>query len=196
MSTLTGGETTRAASEPSATRPIPRSRTGPRVRMPIGFRRVVLVFHLLSAGAWIGIDVIVAVLVLIGWFGGDAAVRGLAYQALATFVVVPMLVAGLCCLLSGLALGLATKWGLARYWWVLIKLALNLILCTLIVVALNPGMDQVAAAGSRLSSGSAPGAELSTLFFPPAVSLTALSVAVVLSVFKPRARVGRSSRRG
>ena len=56
------------------------------------WRRVTLVTHIVAAGAWIGIDVIVAVLVLVGWFSNDVEVRSLAYRALAEFVVWPMLV--------------------------------------------------------------------------------------------------------
>jgi len=67
--------------------------------------------HILSSAAWIGIDVIVAVLVLTGWFSDDLAVRSIAYQALATFVVWPMLSSGLLCLVTGVLLGLGTKWG-------------------------------------------------------------------------------------
>jgi hypothetical protein len=36
-----------------------------------GSRRALLVVHIVSSGAWIGIDVIVAVLVATGWFAGD-----------------------------------------------------------------------------------------------------------------------------
>src|SRR5690348_10494226 len=83
--------------------------------------------HIISAGVWLGVDVLVAVLVLAGRFGSSLEVRGVAYQALATFVVWPMLVSGLVCLLTGLVLGLVTKWGLLRYWWVLLKLVLNVV---------------------------------------------------------------------
>lgn len=149
-----------------------------------------LVLHILSAGAWIGIDVIVAVLVLVGWYGDDVQVRSLAYRALATFVVWPMLTAGLLCLASGLLLGLATKWGLLRYWWVLSKLVANLALCVLIPVALAPGMDEVATYGRDLLTGQPDRAAVATLFFPPAVSLTTLVLATVLAVVKPWGRTG------
>jgi hypothetical protein len=65
-------------------------------------RRVLLVLHLVSGGAWIGVDVMVAVLVATGWFADDVELRGLAYRALASFVVWPMLVCGLVCLATGL----------------------------------------------------------------------------------------------
>src|SRR5262245_32907469 len=103
------------------------------------WRKVTLIVHIVAGGAWIGIDVMVAVFVGIGWFGTSAQARSVAYQALAMFAVWPMLTSGLTCLVTGVILGLATKWGLLRYWWVAVKLGLNLILCTLIIVALEPG---------------------------------------------------------
>jgi len=155
------------------------------------WRRAVLILHIVACGAWIGIDVMVAVLVWTGRFGADADVRGLAYRALAAFVVWPMLTAGLVSLVSGVVLGLGTKWGLVRYWWVAVKLVLNVVLCTLIVFALEPGMDAVAAYGRDLAAGAETPSVISTLFFPPAVSLTALTFATVLSVAKPWGRLNR-----
>ncbi len=155
------------------------------------WRRGFLVLHIIAGGAWIGIDVMVAVLVWTGWFGADAAVRGLAYRALAAFAVWPMLTAGLVCLATGVVLGLGTKWGLLRYWWVAVKLFLNLVLCALIIVALEPGMAEVARYGRDLTDGSEPPSAISSLFFPPAVSLTALTVATVLGVVKPWGRIRR-----
>ncbi len=165
------------------------SRRG-RLHLRPPLRKAVLVVHVLSSGAWIGIDVLVAVLVLAGWFG-QGSTAGLAYRALGTFVVVPMLVAGLACLGSGLLLGLGTRWGLVRYRWVLVKLVITVVLCVLIVVALRPGMGEVAAHGQALAAGVDDGAEVGWLFFPPAVSLTALSFATVLAVVKPWGRVRR-----
>jgi hypothetical protein len=157
-------------------------------------RKAVLTVHIVSSGAWIGIDVLVAVLVGVGLTAGSDAARGLALRALAEFVVAPMLISGLVCLASGLLLGLATKWGLVRYWWVAVKLVMNVLLCVLIVVALRPGMAEVGAAGVAIEAGQVPVADLSNLVFPPAVSLTMLAVATLLSVYKPGGRVRRRSR--
>lgn len=41
-------------------------------------------------------------------------------------------------------LGLGTKWGLVRYWWVAIKLALNAALVALVAFALRPGVTELA----------------------------------------------------
>ena len=176
-------------------------RSAPRAAVPVTgafvldrrWRRVVLILHIVASGAWIGIDVMVAVLVWTGRFGADADVRGLAYRALAAFVVWPMLTAGLVSLVTGIVLGLGTKWGLVRYRWVAVKLVLNVVLCTLIVVALEPGMDAVAAYGRDLAAGAGTPEAVSSLFFPPAVSLTTLTFATVLSVVKPWGRLRRRS---
>ncbi|HEV6953208.1 MAG TPA: hypothetical protein VKY86_08140 [Promicromonospora sp.] len=164
-------------------------RTTARAQLPPRVRKAVLTLHIVSAGAWIGVDVLVAVLAGVGLGSGSAEVRGLALRTLATFVVTPMLVAALTCLGTGFLLGLATRWGLVRYWWVAVKLVTNLVLATLILVLLRPGLPEVGAAGAVVEAGGVPAADLSFLVYPPTVSLTALAAATVLSVYKPWGRV-------
>ena len=161
----------------------------PRIPLSRRWRRITLTVHIVAAGAWIGIDVIVAVLVFAGWFADDPDTRGLAYQALGSFVVWPMLISGLLSLATGVVLGWSTKWGLLRYWWVAVKLGLNILLCIVIVAVLQPGMDAVRGHGRALEAGTTSGEDVSMLFFPPAVSLTLLTFATVLAVFKPWGRI-------
>jgi len=156
-----------------------------RWRLGRGTRKTALVVHILSAGAWVGIDVVVGVLVVIAWFTDDSAVAGLAYQALGLFAVWPMLTAGLVCLASGILLGLGSRYGLVRYWWVAVKLVMNVVLCVLVLIALRPGLDEVVEHGRALAAGRVSTLDVSSMFFPPAVSLTALTVATVLAVVKP-----------
>jgi hypothetical protein len=171
--------------------------TGDRRRIiPMGttIRKTTLVVHIVSAGAWIGIDVIVGVLVVAGFFTSDPAIQGLAYQALGTFAVGPMLATGLISLATGVLLGLGTRYGLVRYWWVAVKLAINVVLCVLIVFALEPGMADIVEHGRILAAGGESALDVSSLFFPPGVSLTTLSFATILAVFKPWGRVRGDSR--
>lgn len=157
-------------------------------RMPRRVRQLVLIGHIITAGTWIGIDVMVAVLVTVAWTSGDATTRSLALQAMGNFVVIPMLAAAFACLVTGIVLGLGTKWGLLRYWWVTAKLVLNLALCAAIVLLLRPSLDGLAVGAGTAQVDA-------QLFFPPAVSLTALSVATVLAVLKPRKRLMRTTHR-
>ncbi len=178
-----------ATAEPRATSLPPERRWRLRPRL----RKAVLVAHILSVAAWFGVDVVVAVLVVFG-MSADPATAGLAYQALGTFVVGPMLTAALATLATGLLLGWGTRWGLVRYWWVLVKLVITLVLTVLVVLALAPMMPGVVVHGEQLAAGAAPTGDVRDLVFPPVVSVTALSVATVLSVFKPWRRVGRRRR--
>jgi uncharacterized membrane protein len=152
-------------------------------------RKGFLVVHIVSAGAWIGIDVVMAVFVFTALGTDDDSIRALCYRALELFAVWPLLTTGLVCLASGVVLGLGTKYGLVRYWWVAIKLALNILLTTLILVALRPGVIEMAEQGRRFAAGEPASLAVGDLIFPPIVSTSALLIATVLAVFKPWGRI-------
>jgi hypothetical protein len=154
-------------------------------------RKAFLVLHIASAGAWIGIDVVMGVLIFTPLLTSDPQLAAICYQALEIFAVWPLIVTGLLCLASGMVLGLGSKYGLVRYWWVAVKLVLNLVLVTLVVFALRPGLPAAAEYGRQLADGRAAGAAPSDLIFPPIVSTLALLVATVLSVYKPWGRIRR-----
>lgn len=157
-------------------------------------RKLTLFVHILSAGIWIGVVVVVAVLVCVGWFSSDTQNQATAYQALGLVAVWPMLVAGATCLASGVLLGLGSKYGLIRYKWVATKLVLNVALVVLVYFALRPGMAETVEYGRALAAGTPNDTDVSGMFFPPAVSLTALSFATYLSIFKPWGRTPRGRR--
>jgi len=152
-------------------------------------RKGFLTLHIISSGAWLGIDVLFAVLVGTAMLSDDPHVDGIAYEAIARFLAAPMLVMGLVSLATGVVLGLGTKYGLIRYTWVAVKLVINVVLVTLVLVLLMPGMDDVRANGTSLLAGGDPAVDVSQLVMPPIVSLVALTVATVLSVFKPWGRL-------
>src|SRR3712207_6818894 len=126
-----------------------------------------------------------AVLVFTALLSEDGATRALCYRALELFAVWPLIAAGLVCLSSGVVLGLGTKWGLVRYWWVAIKLAINILLTALVLVALRPQVIEMAEQGRRFMSGEAASLAVGDLIYPPIVSPTVLLIAFVLAVFKP-----------
>ena len=75
-----------------------------------------------------------------------------------------------------------------RYWWVAIKLVLNIVLTALVLVALRPGVMEAAEQGRRFMAGEAASLAVGDLIYPPIVSPSALLIALVLAVFKPWAR--------
>ena len=152
-------------------------------------RKGVLAVHIVSAGVWIGIDVVMAVFVFTALFADDENTKALCYRALELFAVWPLLTAGLVCLASGVVLGFGTKWGLMRYWWVAIKLVLNIVLTALVPIALRPEVTKAAEQGWRYAAGEPASLVVGNLIFPPIVSPTLLLVAFVLAVFKPWGRI-------
>jgi hypothetical protein len=147
-------------------------------------RKGFLVAHVASAGTWIGIDVVMGVLVFTALVGEEET-RALCYRALELFAVWPLIATGLVCLASGVVLGLGTKWGLIRYWWVAVKLALNVALVALVPVALRPQVIEKAEQGRRFVAEEPASLAVGDLIFPPIVSPTLLLLAFVLAVFKP-----------
>jgi hypothetical protein len=164
---------------------------GVRWRLGAGTRKSVLVVHIASAGAWLGIDVVMAVLVFTALLTDDDHTKALSFQALELVAVWPLLTTGLVCLLTGGLLGLGSRYGLVRYWWVAAKLVLNLLLTGLVLVALAPEVADAAQRGRQFDAGAPAPLGVGDLIFPPIVSPTALLVAMVLAVFKPWGRIRR-----
>ena len=148
-----------------------------------------LVVHIVSAGVWIGIDVVMAVFIFTTLLADDDNTKALCFLALELFAVWPLLTTGLICLAGGVVLGLGTKWGLIKYWWVAIKLVLNIVLSALVLIALRPEVNRAAQQGWRFAAGEPASLEVGNLIFPPIVSPTALLIAFMLAVFKPWGRI-------
>jgi hypothetical protein len=174
-----------------ATRPV----RGPAFRLGRRARRITLLTHIAAAGAWLGIDVVLGVMVGTALVTGDAQQAGVALQSLGLFVVWPLIVVGLVCLASGILLGAGSTYGLVRYWWTATKLVLNVVLVTLVPVLLRPGVGDVSeSARTSLLEGTEPPV-VGDLVFPPLVSGTVVLIAMALSVFKPWGPIRRAGGR-
>ena len=160
-----------------------------RIKMGRRTHKAVLVVHIMSSGGWIGIDAVMAILIFTAWFTDDAQKAALCFQAVELFAVWPLIIAGVLSLLSGILLGMGTKYGLVRYWWVLVKLSLNLLLTTLVVISLRFGVADLAEYGRQLAVGTPTIEPSSDMLYPPIVSPTLLTVAFLLSVYKPWGRI-------
>jgi hypothetical protein len=158
-------------------------------RLGVRTRKGVLVLHIASAGAWIGIDVVMGVFVFTALLAGDENVKALCLRALELFAIWPLLITGLVCLASGALLGLGTEWGRIRYRWVAIKLVMNVVLVVLVAFLLRPRVIELAEQGRLFAAGEAASLAVGDVIFPPIVSTSALLLATVLAVFKPWGRV-------
>lgn len=95
-------------------------------------------------------------------------------------VIVPL---ALATLVTGVALSLTTRWGLFRYYWVVVALLLTS-LCTAVLLLHMPDVSAIAdraqtADGERLAGL---GGDLAH----PSIGLVLLLLVLVLNVYKPR----------
>ncbi|WP_033374846.1 hypothetical protein [Actinopolyspora halophila] len=161
-------------------------------------RKAVLSGHLVVTVGWAGASLCLAALNLTGLFAGDEVVRTAVYVAaggLVRFVTLPL---SLLSLASGIVIGLGTKWGLLRHWWVLISLIGTAAMAALVVFALMPLTGGIAA--DVLAAESVPvrevvGGRAVPAVVAPCVATVALSALTALNVYKPRGRVRRGAHR-
>ena len=166
-------------------------------RLSRNARRSVLVLHIACGVGWMGADVLLAILVLTGRLSDDGATAAAAYTAVRLVIppAVPVLAVGM--LLTGILLGLGTRWGLVQWWWVTVKLAIGVVLTLLVFVALVPGALDIPTGltGTADHVRATVGRAGEDLLFPPFVSFAALAFALVLSVVKPWQRTPWARRR-
>ncbi|MCU1457820.1 MAG: hypothetical protein JWL73_1912 [Actinomycetia bacterium] len=141
------------------------------------WHKVALLTHILASVGWFGIAAVVAFLAIGAGATGDADLRHAGYRVLETlpWLSIPV---GAAAVLTGAVLSLGTAWGFVRHWWVVAKIAIaTAVIVTDAVVIASFAHDAAAAghAAGPLRDGAI-------------AHVVALTVATVLSVFKPRAR--------
>jgi uncharacterized membrane protein len=94
--------------------------------------------------------------------------------------------------LSGVVLGLGTRWGLLRHWWVLAKLVTTSVMALLVLFVLVPSLRHAA---ELATTTGVPDAKRTQLLFPPIVACALLIGNVVLGMYKPWGRIPRSGDR-
>lgn len=182
----TGGAATTAAGRVSG--------AGTRPRLKPAARRLVLTVHIVSSIGWIGVYLVMLTLVITGLTASDPGVVRAAYvimQVIDANLTVPLT---LTMLVSGVVLSLGTKWGLTRYYWVLVKLAITAGLTVLVLTRQKGRLASAAAAVSAVDSG-LPANPGNAAIMPPIVAITAALVATVLSVYKPWGRTRWASKK-
>jgi len=156
-------------------------------RMKRSTRKLNLTLHVAVSVGWLGLDLGMLAFGLTGLLSDNpdtvrAAYRGMGI--LADAVVIPI---SLLTLLTGVLLGLGTKWGLLRYWWVLVKLLITLGATIATFFALRGSIHQ--AIGALPASGPVDvGPVGASLVAAPSVALCLYTAATVLSVYKPWGR--------
>ena len=163
----------------------PRSRRAALLTPP--WRKALRTVHVIASVGLLGADAAVLALVVAGWRGTAPLTIYPAACLLGLALILPL---ALISLVTGLALGLLTPWGVLRHWWVLGKLVLTVGGTLLAVFVLLPTLD---AAAATALAGHVP-ADTFGLVKDSGGASGVLIVTVLLSSYKPFGRLPWSRR--
>ena len=164
--------------------------------LPPPWRKALLVSHVVSSVGWLGAVAAFLALAVAALSADDTTMRALyvAMEVLGWAVLVPLAVASLT---SGVVQSLVTPWGLARHWWVLIKLGLTVV-ATVVLLAYTGTLgylaDEAVRPGAHAGGHSAVLPSTSPVLHS-AAALVVLLAAAVLSVYKPKGLTRRGWRK-
>ncbi|MFC4853393.1 hypothetical protein [Actinophytocola glycyrrhizae] len=155
--------------------------------------KLLLSLHIVVSVGWLGLNVGNLTLAITGLVTDDPGTQHTAFGAMHLIGGTLLIPVSLLALVSGVLLGLHTRWGLVRYRWVLVKLVLTVVAVVLIPLSLLPGLAEL----SRLMAGTpadrlADTGPLALDMLAAGLVSTAMYVtSAVLSVLKPWGRTRR-----
>lgn len=158
-----------------------------RSRLPPPWRKLLLAGHVTVSVGLLGTDSAVLTLVASGWLGTKPITVYPAAHMIGTYLLLPL---ALLAVLTGVALGLLTRWGLLRYWWVLISLVATSAGTLLAVFVLLPELDSAASAATADQPVTAP----SGLVVDSGAACLVLAGTVLISYYKPLGRIRGTGR--
>src|SRR5689334_1240990 len=154
--------------------------------MTPGIRKFVRTAHITFTVGWLGTVASFFVLAVVGLISPDAQMVNAAYLAMKMitgYVIVPFSFIPL--LLTGPILSLGTPWGLFRHYWILAKLAINILSTLILLVHLQP-INYLARRTSEAVLSGADRILQIQMVIASGAALLALLVATSLAVYKPR----------
>jgi hypothetical protein len=143
----------------------------PKLNLSRSLRRTLLTVHVVASVGLLGACAAIVLINVRAAATGDPAL----YELLSLFSFVFGIPLSFISLISGVVLGLGSKWGLLRYRWVTVKLVLNVAVILVGALIIGPQTEaMIDGTGSE-----------TTLILASAFDVVALTLATSLSVFKP-----------
>lgn len=147
-------------------------------------RKFALATHITVSVGWVGAVVAYLALAVPAVISQEAQTVRAAYlsmQLITWWAIVPMAFASL---LTGLVMGLGTRWGLFRHYWVVFSFLLTVVSIAVLLSRLEPISYRAGVAAAPRTSG----AELrgAGVLLHPGLGLLVLLVITALNVYKPR----------
>jgi hypothetical protein len=163
---------------------IERSRTLARRTLSPRVRRAVLTAHIVASVGLLGDVAAVLAVNVRAATSADPAFANTSYELLQMFSLLFGIPLSFAALITGLTLGLGSKWGVLRHAWVTAKLMLILSVILVGALVIGPATNEMRHGGGDAEA---------VLIAAAAWDLLALTTATVLSVYKPGRRRGRGA---
>lgn len=185
---MTATATTVARTSEGHVEPIPAQSSSGRERTRFRLRRrahrVALIAHVLASVGWFGVALAVAMAGIAAATTGDRTLPVALYRSMETapWLSIPL---GLVAIATGALLGLGTRYGLVRHWWVVAKIGI-----AGAFVATDAVLVRTVAHDAAITGAAPPPLYGSTI-----AHVVLLAVATWLSVVKPRGRTPLGARR-
>ena len=153
-------------------------------RLRPGARKLALTTHVAASVGLMGSTATTLVLALRAALSGDEALAAATWRLLDTLAFALNIPLSLLALTSGIVVGLGTRWGVLRHWWVTAKLLLLLAVIGIGALVVGGGIG----AAMDAAPDPAPSAVRWRIVAGAAAALVALVTATALSVYKPGGR--------
>lgn len=152
------------------------------------WRKPLLAIHIVTSVGVIGADLVLLALGISGARGSDPETVYPAMSLVSGWLIAPLAVLALA---TGVLQALLRGWGLARYWWVTIKLTITAVLTGVVLFVLVPGLRTAAETATGPNAEALlDDAQRVAFVIAPSVAITLLLLNVFLAVYKPTWRIG------
>jgi uncharacterized membrane protein len=148
-------------------------------------RRALLSLHVMSSVGLLGASSALLFLGITATTTGDPELAHSAYRFMSMFGFVFGIPLSFSALITGVVLGLGSKWGVLRYPWVTIKLGL-------LVTTILSGALVIGRVSEQMADGT--GGSETQLLAAASYNVVALVTATILSIYKPGRRRGPARR--
>ena len=146
-------------------------------------RKPLTAVHIIASVGLLGSSAALLMVAVTAASTSDAQLAHSAYRLMETQTLVFGIPLSFIALLSGLGMGLVTKWGVLRYWWTTAKLALLLLTIACGALLIGPAIDaRLRGDGSEWGLVAGVGA-----------NVLMLTSAATISVFKPGGRLRKAA---
>lgn len=157
-------------------------------------RKAVLVAHVTTSVGWLGAVIAALALAAAALVTNDPTIVRSVYETLRIlgwYVLVPF---SLSSLAIGVVQSLTTRWGLLRHYWVVAKLAINVVAAAVLLLYMQTLNRLVVAANEATQADAVLDVRDPSAVVHAVVAVLLLVVATILSVYKPRGLTRRGQR--